>query len=249
MEPAAEWHQIFNEAWRLMRDFFYDPNMHGVDWLKVKKQYEPLVARISDRDELNDLIGEMVGELSVGHAYVGGGDRPRGKSVGVGLLGIDALPDNVSGYYKITRILKGDPWDEKDTSPLGAPGLGIKEGDYLIAIDNRPVRAAENYMELLVNKAEKSVVVTVNDKPTTEGSRDVIIKTLADEHELRYRDWVLSSPRLCAKARRRPNCLCSSERHDGRWAVAVGTGLLSAKQAPGAYHGCPIQWRRECGRR
>jgi tricorn protease len=192
VEPGAEWHQIFNEAWRLMRDFFYDPNMHGVDWLKVKKQYEPLVARISDRDELNDLIGEMVGELSVGHAYVGGGDRPRGKSVGVGLLGIDALPDKASGYYKITRILKGDSWDEKDTSPLGAPGLGVKEGDYLIAIDNRPVHADENYLELLVNKAGKSVVVTVNDKPTTEGSRDVIIKTLADEHELRYRDWVLS---------------------------------------------------------
>jgi tricorn protease len=191
VEPSVEWRQIFIEAWRLMRDFFYDPNMHGVDWLKVKKQYEPLVARISDRDELNDLIGEMVGELSVGHAYVGGGDRPRGQSIGVGLLGIDAVPDKASGFYKITRILKGDPWDEKNTSPLGAPGLGVKEGDYLIAIDNQPVRANENYLELLVNKAEKNVVVTVNDKPSAEGAHEHIVKPLSDEHELRYRDWVL----------------------------------------------------------
>ncbi len=192
VEPREEWVQIFNEAWRLMRDFFYDPNMHGVDWPAVKKQYEPLVKRISDRDELNDLIGEMVGELSVGHAYIFGGDQRRGKRIGVGLLGIDVEPDARSGYYKITRILKGDSWDEEHTSPLGAPGMGVKEGDYLLAIDKRPVRADENYLARLVNKAEETIVITVNDRPTMEGAKDLVLKTLSSESSLRYRDWVLS---------------------------------------------------------
>ncbi|MBU1938044.1 PDZ domain-containing protein, partial [bacterium] len=192
VEPREEWVQIFNEAWRLMRDFFYDPNMHGVDWLSVKRQYEPLVNRISDRDELNDLIGEMVGELNVGHAYIFGGDQRQGERIGVGLLGIDVEPDTRSGYYKITRIYKGDAWDEENTSPLGAPGFGVKEGDYLLAIDKRPIHADENYLTRLVNKAEETIVVTVNDRPTMEGAKDFLLKTLSSEGQLRYRDWVLS---------------------------------------------------------
>lgn len=189
VDPRAEWKQIYWEAWRNQRDFFYDPNMHGVDWKKEGERYGKLVDRITTRDELNDILGQLFGELNAGHAYIFGGDRERSKSIGVGLLGIDVTRTN-DGFYKIDKILAPDPWDKDRTSPLSAVGLNVKSGDYLVAIDRKPVNEVSNYLELLSNKAGKLVMVSVNSKPSLDGAREFVIRTMKDEGDLRYWDWV-----------------------------------------------------------
>jgi len=188
VNPGEEWKQIFNEAWRLQRDFFYDPNMHGVDWEAVKKQYEALLPRISTRDELNDLIGEMNGELNVSHAYIWGGDQREGEPVSAGLLGASILPDTSSGYYKIEKIYRGDLWADTPVSPLEKGGA--KEGEYIIAINGRPLSIKDNYLKFLVNKAEKQVSITINSTPSANGAREIIVLPLSGEEELIYMDWV-----------------------------------------------------------
>ncbi len=189
VDPRAEWKQIYWEAWRNQRDFFYDPNMHGVDWKKEGDRYGKLVDRITTRDELNDILGQLFGELNAGHAYIFGGDRERSKNIGVGLLGIDVTRTN-DGFYKIDKVLAPDPWDKERTSPLSAVGLNVKQGDYLVAIDRKPVNEVSNYMQLLANKAGKLVMVSVNDKPSLDGAREFLVRTMKDEGDLRYWDWV-----------------------------------------------------------
>ncbi len=190
INPRDEFKQMFNEAWRLERDFFYDPSMHGIDWLGVKKQYGSLIDRISTRDELNDLIGESISELSAGHTYVWGGDERVAKPVSIGMLGADMTVYESNGKYRIERILAPHPGTKERSSPLAEPGVQVKAGDYLLAIDNQPVDGSMNYEQYLVNKADKLVQLTVNDKPTLTGARQVIVKPLASEDELRYDDWV-----------------------------------------------------------
>jgi tricorn protease len=189
VDPRAEWKQIFGEAWRLQRDFFYDPNMHGVNWKWQRERYSTLLDRIRTRDELNDLIAQMISELNSGHAYIGGGDLPPTKSVGVGLLGADVSRD-ASGFYKIEKVLGADYWDAKRSSPLAAPGMNVKAGEYLVAINDQPVNGLDNYLELLAGQAGHVVVLSVNDKPSLEGARKVVVKTMDNEHQLRYWDWV-----------------------------------------------------------
>ncbi|MCC6476241.1 PDZ domain-containing protein [bacterium] len=189
VDPRAEWKHIYWEAWRNQRDFFYDPNMHGVDWKKQGDRYSKLLDRILNRDELNDVLGQLFGELNAGHAYIFGGDNQKSKQVGVGLLGIDVTRES-NGFYKIDRILEGDRWDEERTSPLNIPGINAKAGEYLVAIDRRPVSEVQNYLELLQNKADKLVMISLNDKPSLEGARECVVKTLPNEYQLRYWDWV-----------------------------------------------------------
>ncbi len=112
VDKAAEWRQIYNASWRQMRDFFYDPNMHGVDWAKVRQKYEPLVPFVRHRADLTYIIGEMIGELSAGHTYVGGGDMPHKDRIQTGLLGAVIEKDSASGYFRIKKILKGQNWDK-----------------------------------------------------------------------------------------------------------------------------------------
>jgi tricorn protease len=200
INPRDEFKQMYNEAWRLERDFFYDPNMHGIDWQGVKKQYGSLIDRISTRDELNDLIGETISELSAGHTYVWGGDKRGAKHVSVGLLGAIVTVDKASGKYRIERILAPHPGIADESSPLAEPGVNVKAGDYLLAIDNQPVDASMNYLQYLVNKADKLVQLTVNDKPTLTGARQAIVKPLASEEKLRYDDWVEGRRAYVAKA-------------------------------------------------
>lgn len=189
VDPRFEWKQIFNEAWRLQRDFFYDPNMHGINWKEQHDHYGSLLTRINTRDELNDVIAQMIAELDAGHTYVGGGDVQSGKTIGVGLLGIDVTRTS-DGFYKIDRILTADRWDKDRTSPLAAPGLGVKAGDYLVAIDRIPVSSVKNYLELLNNKAGKLVIVSFNSKASLDGAKEAVVKTMSSEGELRYWDWV-----------------------------------------------------------
>lgn len=185
-----EWKQIFYESWRQMRDFFYAPNMHGVDWEKVKKNYEELLPYVAHRADLTYIIGEMIGELNAGHSYVGGGDLPKIESIPVGLLGAELKFDPKSGYYIIDKILPGRNWDESTRSPLTEVGIDVKEGDYLLEIDGVSLKGVKNPYELLVNKANKPVRIKTNSKPVEDGSKEFIIKTISAENGLRYYNWV-----------------------------------------------------------
>jgi tricorn protease len=190
LDRHAEWKQIFNESWRQMRDFFYDPNMHGVDWPAMKKKYEPLLAHVNHRADLSYVIGEMISELNVGHAYVGGGEMPAAHRIPLGLLGADLKRDPKSGYYQIVKILPGANWDKTLRSPLTEIGVGAREGDYLIAIDGIPTNEMTNPYEALINKAGKPVYLKLNATPVERGSREVAVTPTADEAKLYYYRWV-----------------------------------------------------------
>ena len=190
LNRREEWKQIFYESWRQMRDFFYAPNMHGVNWEKVKQTYEELLPYVAHRADLTYIIGEMIGELNAGHAYVGGGDLPKVESFPIGLLGAELKLDKASGYYIISKILSGRNWDESTRSPLTEVGIDIKEGDYLIEIDGIQLKGINNPYSLLVNKANKQIKIKTNSKPALEGSKEFIIKTISSESGLRYFNWV-----------------------------------------------------------
>jgi tricorn protease len=188
--PHDEWKQMFREAWRIQRDFFYDPDMHGVDWPAVLKHYEGLVDRISTRYDLNILIGEMIAEMNAGHAYVYGGDIYTPEHISVGLLGADINRDDETGFFKINKIYAPDLSFENWNSPLLKSGVDAREGEYLIAIDGIPCNTVHDYLELLQNKANRDVILTLNSKPEMEGARDVIVHTISNEYDMRYWDWV-----------------------------------------------------------
>jgi tricorn protease len=190
LDHRAEWKQIYDEAWRLERDFFYVPNMHGVDWPAMKKKYEVLLPYAAHRTDLTYLIGELIGELNIGHTYVGGGDSPRPKSVPIGLLGCDYQVDRASGRYRIDRILLGQNWTDSRRSPLTEPGVDVKEGTYLLKIDGKDLQAPVVPDDLLQGKAGMAVILTVNGKPGPEGAREVKVKPLSDEADLRYYDQI-----------------------------------------------------------
>ncbi|MDD3876028.1 MAG: PDZ domain-containing protein [Bacteroidales bacterium] len=188
-----EWRQIFYESWRQMRDFFYVENMHGVNWELVKQKYEVFLPYVKHRHDLNYIIGEMISELNVGHAYVNGGDMPTLNRIPMGLLGATFKKD-ASGYFRIETLLQGASWSEKLRSPLTEPGMNIDTGDYIIAIDGRDLKAVSNIYELLINKANKAVELTVNNTPAMNGStRKIIVKPIDDESELYYYRWVQSN--------------------------------------------------------
>jgi tricorn protease len=188
VDPQAEWKQMFNEAWRQERDYFFEKSMNGVDWEKEKEKYAPLLPYVSDRYDLTYLIGEMIGELSNSHTYVGGGDFPDLKPINVGLLGVDFEPDH--GFYRIKKIYPGENWDASLRSPLTEPGVGVKESDYLIAVNGRPLHVPQNPYGLFVNTANENVTLTVNDKPGEEGARQVVVKPISSEYNLRELDMI-----------------------------------------------------------
>ena len=190
IDRKKEWEQIYNETWRQMRDFFYDPNMHGVDWLAVKKKYEVLLPHISHRADLTYLLGEMVGELNAGHAYVGGGDMPKVEPQNIGYLGADYEFDEKTGFYRIKKIYQGQNWNESRRSPLTETGLDIKEGDWLLEIDGVRLSKEMTPNRVLVGKAEKFVTLRYNGRPSLEKSQTAVVKTLSRETDLRYYNWV-----------------------------------------------------------
>jgi len=197
--PAEEWKQIFNEVWRRYRDFFYAPNMHGYDWKALREEYMPEVEKVAHRSDLNYIIGEMIAELSVGHAYVEGGDfqvppRPR-----VALPGARFALDPSSGRYKIAKILRGQNEEDRYRSPLTDIGVDVKEGDYVLAIDGEELKGSDNPYRLLKNKADRTVQLTVNSQPTTEGARKVSYRPITSEADLIYLDWVTSNREKVAK--------------------------------------------------
>jgi tricorn protease len=186
--PGAEWRQMFREAWRLQRDQFWTPDLSGVDWVSVHDRYAPLVDRVASRAEFSDLMWELQGELNTSHAYEMGGDYRPEPAWHQGFLGADLALDVATGAWKVARLPRGDSWDAARSSPLCAPGAGVREGDEILAVDGEPVGRDATPAQRLVNLAGRDVRVTVRT-PGGE-ARTVAVRTLRDEQPLRYRDWV-----------------------------------------------------------
>ena len=188
LDPREEWAQIYYEAWRHERDFYWDAGMGGVDWKKIRDQYATMLPRLATRDDLRDLVGELIGELNTSHTYVFGGDPGvRVPRVSTGLVGADVKREGDS--YKVVRIYRGDPADMV-RSPLDAPGVNVVEGSYILAVNHMPLVKSKPFFAAFENLAEKDVVLTVNSKPVNDGSRDVVVRTLGADRDLRYADWV-----------------------------------------------------------
>ncbi len=200
LDKKEQWRQIFNECWRQMREFFYVPNMHGVDWKAMLKRYGPLVAHVNHRADLTYIIGEMIGELNVGHTYVGGGEYPKPKRIKTGLLGAEIERDVKSGYYRIEKILRGQNWDKILRSPLTEIGVDANQGDYILAIDGKSTADVDNIYELLLNKTGKQVTLKLNSKAVKKGSRNVIVVPTGSEEKLYYYEWVQTNIEKVSKA-------------------------------------------------
>ncbi len=188
VDPKAEWKQIFVDAWRLERDFFYDENMHGVDWQGMREHYGKLLEDAVTRWDVNYVIGELIGEMNSSHTYKGGGDTERSSRKNTGYLGIDFIADN--GFYKIKRIVKGAPWDAEARSPLDLPGVNVKEGEYILSVNGIPINAKKEPFAAFEGLAGKTVSLMINNEPSTEGAREVIVKTLSSESRLRHLEWI-----------------------------------------------------------
>lgn len=195
----AEWKQVFDESWRQMRDYFYDPGMHGVNWKAVHDRYVQLVSHVNHRNDLTYLIGEMIGELNVGHAYVNSGDRPAVERIKLGMLGAKLLKD-ASGYYRIASILPGVSWDKTLVSPLRAPGADVAEGEFIISVNGVDTRKLTNIYEAFVGKAGQLTELEVNKTAKAEGSRRVVVKPIEDESKLYYQKWVDENLAKASKA-------------------------------------------------
>ena len=196
VDLRTEWAQMWRDGWRIVRDFFYDPELHGADWDALGERYGAMVPQLGHRSELDWLLGEIMGELEAGHTYVVPGDEPRVERIEGGKLGAELALDAESGRFRVERVLNGESWDDEFRSPLAEPGNEVREGEYLLAIDGVPLRHPDNPYRLLENKAGKLVGLDVGATATGEGKRSVIVRPVADEGNLRYIDWVQSRMRL-----------------------------------------------------
>ncbi|PYL57628.1 MAG: protease, partial [Verrucomicrobia bacterium] len=178
------------ECWRQMRDFFFSPTMNGIDWKAARDKYAALLPFVNHRNDLTYMLGELIGELNNGHAYVGGGERPDTPRIKLGLLGAEFSRDPATHAYRIERILPGENWDKHTRSPLTDVGVNVKAGDYILAINNTPVSSLPNLYDALIGTAGKQVILRVNSKPTDAGARDVTVVPTDDEAPLYYLDWV-----------------------------------------------------------
>jgi tricorn protease len=191
VDPSAEWHQMFNDAWRVERDYFYDPGMHGVDWNSMRSRYGKLIDDAVSRWDVSFVLGEMIGELNSSHTYVQGGQYENGPRRNIGLLGADFALEG--GYFCITKIYDGGEWDSEVRSPLKRPGIKVSEGDYLLAVNGKPLDPTKDVGASFEGLANTVVSITVNDKPTLTGARTLLVKPLADESRLRNLAWIESN--------------------------------------------------------
>ena len=198
VDPRAEWRQIFNDVWRFERDYFYDPNMHGVDWNAMRTQYGRLLEDAVTRWDVNFVIGDLISELNSSHTYRGGGDLETAPRRGVGLLGVDWSLEN--GAYRIKRVLDGAPWDGEVRSPLSASGINVKAGDYVLAVNGVPLDTTQDPWAAFDGLAGKTVRLTVNSRPVRDGARDILVTTLDDDSRLRYLAWVEANRRRVDEA-------------------------------------------------
>ncbi|MDT7605096.1 MAG: tricorn protease, partial [Acidobacteriota bacterium] len=192
INPKLEWAEEYTDAWRTMRDWFYDPNMHGVDWNAVRAKYGALVPYIANREDLNYVMTEMGSELMAGHIYVErGSDPPKVARADGALLGAEIVSDP-SGYFKIAKIFPGENWQESFRSPLTEPGVKAKVGDFITAVDGHSTKEVKNFYELLEGKASRVVTLTLSDRADGAGAHDERVRPIRSESNLRYFDWVQS---------------------------------------------------------
>ncbi len=192
LDPVAEWRQIFNDAFRRFRDYFYVRNMHGVDWEHVGEVYSALIDDVVTRWDLDFLIGELIGELNAGHTYnMGGGDTEQARQRTVGLLGVDYVLEG--GAYRLARIIDGAPWDSEVRSPLRQPGVDVDEGDYLLAVNGTPIDTSMDPWAAFQGMGGETVELTINDTPSMDGARRVLVETLRSEVRLRNLAWIESN--------------------------------------------------------
>jgi tricorn protease len=198
VDPRAEWWQEFTDAWRILRDWFYDPNMHGLDWNGIRRQYGELVPFVANRADLDYIFGEVAGEMTSGHVYVGSPRDADARRVDNGLLGAEIVAD--SGYFRIAHIFPGENWHESFRSPLTEPGVKVGEGDYILAVDGVSTKGVDNFYRLLENKATTVVTLLVNSKADPTGAREEKVRPIKKETNLRYLDWVDSRRAYVDKA-------------------------------------------------
>lgn len=194
INPREEWRQLFSDTWRLYRDFFYLENLHEVDWDKTRERYEPMLTLCMSREEVSYVISEMISELNVGHAYYRGGDEERPESVAVGMLGVDfEVKENAFAFKKIYKA-------PNVQSPLAKLNLGVKEGDFLLAVNGVPMDMKKDPWAAFCGLANKTVVLTISEKPRMdETAKDIVVKTMSSETNLRYRAWVEANRRFVAE--------------------------------------------------
>ncbi|MDQ3415153.1 MAG: PDZ domain-containing protein [Verrucomicrobiota bacterium] len=198
VDPRAEWQQIYRETWRIQREYFYDPKMHGNDWQAIYEKYRPLLAYVGHRIDLGYLIAMVGGELTVGHSYLTGeGDMPREDPVSVGLLGADLAVEN--GRYRIKRIYTGENWNPDLRAPLSAPGIQVAEGDYLLEVNGRSLVPPTSLYSIFEGTAGRQTLIRVNKTPSLEGSRLVTVVPVPSEEGLRTRAWIEENRRLVDK--------------------------------------------------
>ena len=198
VDNKQEWKQIYDEAWRQMRDFFYVPNMHGVDWKAMHDKYAVMLPSVNNRNDLTYLIGEMIAELSVGHAYIGGGERKPIDKINLGLLGA-RLSKDASGYFRIDSLLLGANWSQELRSPLTEVGVGASKGDFITSVNGKSTKDMADIYQALINKAGKNVELTLNSS-ASEGGRKVLVVPINDESKLYYYTWVQNNIRKVDKA-------------------------------------------------
>lgn len=194
LDPRTEWKQIFSDAWRLQRDFFYEPTLHHVDWPKMREHYGAMIADAASKEDVNWIIAEMISELNIGHAYLNGpGDVEESPSVGVGLLGADFELDTTGAKpaYKVARIYRGAAWDSDAVGPLSQPGVNVKVGDYILAVNGVPIDTAKDPWAAFLGAVNKVTALTVSESPVLDAkAREVLVKPVGSEVDLRYRDWI-----------------------------------------------------------
>ena len=188
INPRHEWRQIFEEAWRMERDFFYAPNMHGLDWQGIHDRYAPLLAYVGRREDLSALLREMIGEMQVGHNRTGGGDVYHGKAAKTGLLGADLRIEN--GHYRIKTIFTGEHWNPFLQAPLAAPGLGVHEGDYILALNGIPLTPKDNIFARLEGARGSQLSLLISTSGARKDAREVIVEPVGSERQLRHWAWL-----------------------------------------------------------
>jgi tricorn protease len=198
VEPRAMWKQIYNETWRIERDFFYDPHYHGLDLDKAKKKYAPYLDGIASREELTYLFQECLGEMTVGHMFVGGGEAPEPKKLKGGLLGADYSLEN--GRYRVAKVYNGENWNPGNEAPLTQPGVNVKAEDYILTVNGRDLHASDNIFTFFEETAGKQVVLKVGPNPDGKESREVTVIPVESEENLRHLAWIEDNRRRVDQA-------------------------------------------------
>jgi len=197
LDPLAEWKQIFHEAWRMERDFYYEPGMHGLDWKAIRTKYEKLLPRMSCRQDVGYIIGEMIAELATSHTYVFGGDiRRDAERTGTGMLGVDWVIDREAGRYRVGKIYKVPDWTRDIMPPLARPGVHVREGDYIIEVNGEDVTIDRNIYSYFEGLAGRQVDIKVSGSAGGKEAREYTVKPLSGEYTVRYLDWVEHNRRL-----------------------------------------------------